>query len=130
MQEFIDTSGGQIYAFEDDVIVVVEDGIHSFYAASGMKLNIPETLIPYTAPVITPEEAAEIERNALWKAFQQTALTALGVTDAVALRCFKGGVAFPKDWNDYTWELRKIVDAESGDGSQSLPGQPAYPANT
>lgn len=51
---------------------------------------------------------------------------ALEASDAVALRCFKAGVAWPQDWKDYCGILRDIVRSGSG----TLPARPNYPAGT
>lgn len=54
------------------------------------------------------------------------ALAALSETDAVAIRCFKAGVAFPAEWRVYVEQLREIVRADSGE----LPKKPAFPEGT
>jgi hypothetical protein len=54
------------------------------------------------------------------------ALAALSDTDAVAIRCFKAGVAFPDEWRVYVEQLREIVRADSGE----LPKKPAFPEGT
>lgn len=46
--------------------------------------------------------------------------------DAVAIRCFKAGVAFPAEWRVYVEQLREIVRADSGE----LPKKPAFPEGT
>jgi hypothetical protein len=51
------------------------------------------------------------------------ALAALDATDATALRCFKAGIAFPPEWQQYTEALRAIVRAKEGD----LPDRPPFP---
>jgi hypothetical protein len=55
------------------------------------------------------------------------AQAALAVSDRVASRCFKAGVAFPSAWLTYVQTLRAIV---AGTQSGPLPAQPAYPAGT
>lgn len=57
------------------------------------------------------------------------AMTALEVTDMVATRCFKAGLAYPADWKSYTAALRNIVNG-TDKTSTKLPAQPAYPAGT
>lgn len=54
------------------------------------------------------------------------AVAALDATDAVAIRCFKAGVAFPDEWRVYVAQLREIVRADSGE----LPKRPAFPEGT
>ena len=47
-------------------------------------------------------------------------------TDAVAMRCFKAGVPYPKDWQKYTQALRDVTkqpDTENVD----WPTQPELP---
>jgi hypothetical protein len=54
------------------------------------------------------------------------AMTALDTSDTTALRCFKAGVAFPVEWQNYTASLRGIVKSDIG----PIPARPAYPAGT
>ncbi|WP_286079767.1 hypothetical protein [Pseudomonas sp. 29] len=131
MRDFIDTSNNSIWSFDDDVVFEIEEGIYTFYTASGVKVvNVPTTLTPYTPPVITQEEAAAIEKKRLWRVRQQDALVALVATDTVALRCFKAGAPYPQDWNEYTWALRNILSADDGNPSEPFPVKPDYPENT
>lgn len=58
--------------------------------------------------------------------YKSLALTALEVSDTTALRCFKAGVPFPAEWQNYTSALRGIVKSGTG----PLPDHPAYPAGT
>lgn len=46
-------------------------------------------------------------------------------SDMVALRCFKAGVPFPKEWNDYYLTLRKC-DTSKPTGLTA----PPFPAGT
>jgi hypothetical protein len=70
--------------------------------------NIPE---PADVPVIDNKSLA---------------LVALDTSDTTALRCFKAGVAFPVEWQNYTASLRGIVKSDIG----PIPARPAYPAGT
>lgn len=63
-------------------------------------------------------------------AYQDRAKAALAVTDLTAQRCFKAGIAFPSAWQTYTAALRVVAGASSGDPTQPLPTQPAFPPNT
>lgn len=53
MQTFIDTATQKVYAFNDDVKVLDVGGVYSFATASGMPLELPATLQPYTVPAPT-----------------------------------------------------------------------------
>lgn len=46
MQNFQDTSTGDYYAFDDDVVVTETAGGLTFHTASGGQLNAPSTLAP------------------------------------------------------------------------------------
>lgn len=50
----------------------------------------------------------------------------LDKSDIVALRCFKAGVLFPQEWQDYVTALRAIVNGAPG----PLPDPPSYPKGT
>lgn len=57
MQLFKDTVTGLVWAYEDDVIVIVTDGVYSFETANGVPLtSAPTTLQPYTVPAPTLAE--------------------------------------------------------------------------
>lgn len=67
MQTFRDSATQQVYSFEDDVVVVHEHGVYTFFCnggtdASGNPLrgapltNLPATLQPYTVPAPTAAE--------------------------------------------------------------------------
>ena len=105
-----------------------------------------EFLIPAHAVTIAPPAVAAGERarwsGSVWIAEPipappaqpappvptdgELAAAALVKTDAVAVRCFKAGVAFPADWQSYVSALRAIVAGGQG----PLPDMPAYPAGT
>lgn len=91
-------------------------------------------LIPLGSVQLTSIEEANIEdRNSQVRAFsdlQEKAQAALDRTDAVALRCWKAGLAFPEEWQIYTNALRAIVRASDFDSGRSLPEQPVFPADT
>lgn len=72
---------------------------------------IPAPPAPPAPPVPTDAELATAE---------------LAKTDAVAVRCFKAGAAFPADWQAYVIALRAIVNGGPG----PLPAMPAYPPGT
>lgn len=69
--------------------------------------------------VANPADAPVIDCKSL-------ALAALDVSDSTALRCFKSGIAFPAEWQNYITALRGIVKSGAG----PLPDRPAYPAGT
>jgi hypothetical protein len=58
--------------------------------------------------------------------YKGQALAALDVSDTTALRCFKAGVPFPAEWQNYTTSLRAIVKSGTG----PLPARPAFPTGT
>lgn len=53
MQAFNDSATGKMWAFEDDVKVIDNNGVYSFETAQGVTLNVPKTLKPYTPPKLT-----------------------------------------------------------------------------
>ena len=57
------------------------------------------------------------------------AMEALSQTDAVALRCFKAGIAFPASWFAHTTRLRNIVNG-ADKVSSTLPVPPPFIAGT
>lgn len=92
----------------------------------------PAQWLPVGAVPITDAQAAILQQPTaaqLWQAEQSAAQAALDKTDAVALRCWKAGVAFPASWVSYTAALRAIVGTASGTPS-ALPAMPYYPAGT
>jgi len=50
MQTFQDTETGQFWQFDDDVIVLGDDGAREFWAAHGERLNAPASLVPAEMP--------------------------------------------------------------------------------
>jgi hypothetical protein len=50
MQVYKDTVTGQYYQFEDDVVVAQVNGVYTFTAAHGVRLNVPTTLTPGELP--------------------------------------------------------------------------------
>lgn len=90
-------------------------------------------LLPSGCVSITDAEAAKLSKptaEAEWGSYQGQAKLALDVTDNVALRCWKAGVAFPDNWKTYVDALRTIVRATGGDPTKPLPTRPTYPAGT
>jgi len=65
-----------------------------------------------------------------WKLAKSSALDALIITDKVAFRCFKAGVTFPADWQDYVAILRAIIRSDEVGEPPETPSQPAYPIGT
>lgn len=57
------------------------------------------------------------------------AQAALDDADAVALRCFMAGVAFPAEWKTYVSALRAITRG-TDTTTTALPAAPSYPAGT
>lgn len=57
---------------------------------------------------------------------QSTARTRLTVSDMAAVRCFKAGIPYPAEWQEYDAVLRQIVNGDD----LTLPVQPAYPEST
>lgn len=53
------------------------------------------------------------------------AMNALGVSDMVAIRCLKAGVAFPSDWQEFVVLARQNVN-----GATNTLTKPAYPSGT
>ncbi len=67
MQTFKDSANQQVYAFEDDVVVVHDNGVYTFFCNGGTDAkgnpvrgapltNVPATLQPYTIPAPTAAE--------------------------------------------------------------------------
>lgn len=93
-------------------VVEVEEGDGST-APEGFSLMPAETasigdtwngdsFISPPGPVPTTEE--------LWAAARSRRKPLLQATDAVAIRCFKAGVAWPDNWKIYTQALRDITE--------------------
>jgi len=66
----------------------------------------------------------------LWARYQVQAQAALDKSDITILRCTENAVSVPAAWATYRKALRAIVGAATGDPTQPLPTQPAYPAGT
>lgn len=66
----------------------------------------------------------------LWAGAQSRAKAALDASDSTILRCAENGVTVPAAWIKYRKDLRAIVSAKTGDGTQALPPRPAFPAGT
>lgn len=74
------------------------------------------------------EPVAVVDTTPLqWSGHQASARGALVQSDAVAMRCMKAGIKYPKAWKDYDANLRAIVSASDGDATAALPQRPAYP---
>jgi len=82
-------------------------------------------LVAPTAAQLAAQAAA-----AAWSAYQAKAQAALDKSDITILRCAENSVSVPTAWATYRKALRAIVGAASGDATQPLPNQPAYPAGT
>ncbi len=67
---------------------------------------------------------------ALWAAYQATAKAAIEKSDITILRCAENSVTVPVEWSAYRKALRAILIAVSGDPTEPLPTQPAYPTST
>ena len=65
-----------------------------------------------------------------WQQHQSQAQSLLNKSDFVAIRCLKAGIVFPTTWQTYVSALRAIIGASTGDATQSLPTQPAYPTGS
>lgn len=74
--------------------------------------------------------AATTPAAAAWSSYQASAQIALDKSDRTVVRCAENGVAVPAAWVTYRKALRAIISAASGDPTQPLPTQPAYPAGT
>ena len=91
----------------------------------------PQIDLPgYTEIADDDERLIAFNNFGAWLEYQMTAQRALDATDVVAMRCFKAVVAFPAEWQAYVKALRVIMAARTGDATQPLPAQPAYPAGT
>ncbi len=83
--------------------------------------------------VITPVDPAVLatkQEAQAWSNYQQQAKVALQKTSVTIERCFENNIPLPSDWVVYRKALRAILGAQSGDSSQPLPIQPAYPEGT
>lgn len=126
---------------QDDEQYVALDGTQ--YPANWDKSTIPElTPVNLVAPPTNPALKVigyhiDAGFNQVWETTAKSqpeldaelidsALQALLVTDAVAVRCLKAGVPFTPTWETYTTDLRAI--AAGGPGP--LPGRPDYPAGS
>ena len=88
----------------------------------------PTGMIEATEEQITA--AQQLSPKEQWAEYQAEARSALAVSDTTVMRCYESGIALPDEWVKYRKALRAIVSASSGDGSQVLPGRPAYPSGT
>lgn len=89
MQQFIDGEGN-LYAFDDDVIVTGAPGSLAFMSRNGEVLSVPAGLSPYAAP--TPSEAEQLAAAQAAKLAELDAAYAVAVTQPVSFTT-AGGVA-------------------------------------
>ncbi len=118
----------QAALFADGAWSVVPDHRgERWYRPDGSAADITEpNIVPDASWTQTPPPPGAQQ---LRQAQVYAALAALDLTDRVAQRCFKAGVAYPPEWQAYTLALRAIVNGADTAGA-SLPPQPAYPAGT
>ena len=109
-----------------DAVEVTDVAYEALFAAqsAGQIISADSNGNPVAAPPPGPTAAQ------LWARYQAQAQALLVKSDMVAIRCQKASVAFPAAWLTYVQALRAIMDASSGDPTQALPAQPAYPAGT
>ncbi len=120
--QFFKDAAGQLYAFEDDVQVTGAPGALIFTGPQGVRLDVPGTLISAPAPAPGAPSAAPVA----WQQHQAQAARAVRAAEAIALRCFMAGQAFPAAWQTYALSLRASVAAPSGTPGV-LPVAPAEP---
>lgn len=90
MQTFIDTETKQVYSFDDDVQVISEKGVNSFTTSSGVPLDVPVSLQPYTPPKATAKEKltqSQAVQSALVSAACRTALQSGFNSSALGSEC-------------------------------------------
>ncbi|WP_454844933.1 hypothetical protein [Ralstonia thomasii] len=129
---------GVITAFYDSVDSPVPAGITNTLAITDAQWQACISTFGYKVvsgalvapPAPTAAQLAGQATAAAWSAFQVKAQAALDKSDITILRCTENAVAVPAAWATYRKALRAIVGASSGDATQPLPTQPAYPAGT
>ncbi|WP_454908373.1 tail fiber assembly protein [Variovorax gossypii] len=120
MKYFVNTVDQQVFAFEDDVEVLVREGVYTFNTTDGSPLeSLPTTLLPCDPPppyVPPPMDAAAAiaERNAL---LAVATLRIDPLNDAVELGdATPAEVASLRAWRQYRVALNRIEQ------------QPGFPA--
>jgi hypothetical protein len=89
----------------------------------------PTGIQPPTQAEVDAEIAAQTTAKAA-AIIQRDALAGLELSDKVALRCLKAGVAFPNIWQVYVQALRGVVRADGRLGVPELPVAPPFPEGT
>jgi hypothetical protein len=115
MQNYKDTNGGVHALSETDIA------------------NGGESLLPVGYVEITQAQADALNAPTavqLWATYQSKAQEQLNANDKVAWRCVKANVAYPAAWLANDVALRAILHVSSGDPTQPLPVQPAFPVGT
>ena len=118
MQNFIDSKTQQVYAFEDDVRVTNANGVYAFAAASGVPLDVPTTLQPYTPPPAPAPTAAQILAQA--QTTQSAALTsacAAAIVAGFASSALGSAHTYPSQPTDQT----NLIGAVTASQSPGLP---------
>lgn len=72
------------------------------------------------AAFIADQSSAAVAQSA--QVLKIAAHRALERSDMTAIRCFKAGILFPQEWQDYVTALRAIVNGGAG----PLPAQPEF----
>lgn len=83
--------------------------------------------LPKGCILITDQEAISLQNAQSIPDLTSQAKAELSLSDMVALRCFKAGISFPIEWQNYVSSLRDIVQGYS---KGPLPTKPIYPAGT
>lgn len=86
--------------------------IHGIQLWSDLITNKYGDIAPYVAKPLTPD------------ALRHQAVIALQASDAIALKCYKNQIPWPKEWNVYDDALNAIIKSGTG----IIPPQPALPA--
>lgn len=79
MKTFKDSATGEIYAYEDDVVVKISSsGVSTAFTSTGVQLKTaPKTLQPYTVPAPTTAQKLAAAKTAQIAVIRQAAQTAL-----------------------------------------------------
>lgn len=102
MQHFKDSTTGTPWAFEDDVRVSENNGVYSFATKTGVPLNVPTSLVPYTPPVPSAAELVAQAQSVQIAAISKSARLAEQAPLSFTPSSVNSPVLFPMDPHSWT----------------------------
>lgn len=109
MQTFKNSVNGDIWEFDDDVIVNISAGVYSFQTPKKKPVNVPSTLKPYTVPSPTSYQLLVSAQSS-----QISVLNIKAESDETAAMTFTTAAkvtdTFPMDTRRWTKYLGAYVD--------------------